>query len=112
MARSDRQRVADILEAIADIRDHTVRMRREDFAADRKTQNAVLYCVGVNGEAARLLSDTVKARSPEISWIDVVNIRHRVAHEYFRIDVDLIWKVIKDDLEPLEAALRKASPDE
>jgi uncharacterized protein with HEPN domain len=106
MARGDRERVGDILDAIADIRADTAGMDYDAFSRNPVVIRSVLYSIGVIGEAAKGLSDTSKASYPAIPWRAIAGMRDRVVHEYFRTNTRRIWEVVADDLEPLEAALR------
>lgn len=106
MARSTRQRVEDILDAITTIRDDTLGMSFEKFAEAPQTQRSVLWSIGVIGEASRHMPQVVKDACSDIPWADVIAMRNRVLHEYFRADPQLIWNVIEFDLAPLEQALR------
>jgi uncharacterized protein len=51
--------------------------------------------------------------APEIPWADIRGMRNRVAHEYFGIDVNVLWQTVREDLPPLLASLRSlaAKPD-
>jgi len=75
------------------------------FAADEKTQDAVLRNIEVIGEAAR----NVQRHHPDfaaahggVPWALMVGIRNRVSHGYFAVDWDLIWATIHQDLPGLQ----------
>lgn len=59
---------------------HVAQSSAERFVPDVQVYDAVCMCLLRIGEGARLLSDDMKARSPDIPWPDVVNLRHRIAH--------------------------------
>lgn len=107
MARGDEERIGDILAAIADIRTDTAGMGFDAFAANPAIVRAVLYSLGVIGEAAKALSAEFKASCPGIPWRAVAGVRDRIVHEYFRTNTRRIWEVVTDDLGPLEAVLRQ-----
>lgn len=108
MARSDRDRIEDILDAIASIRVDTLGMDLAGFARNGTVVRSVLYSIGVIGEAAKNIGDEVKAAHPNIPWRAISGLRDRIVHEYFRTNVRRIWDVVVDDIEPLEIALREA----
>jgi uncharacterized protein with HEPN domain len=85
----------------------------EQFAADRKTVDAVSFAIVVLGEAASALKDVGPKLAPEVPWADIRGMRNRVAHEYFGVDVKVLWETVREDLPSLLAALRAllASPD-
>jgi uncharacterized protein with HEPN domain len=84
MAHRDKEWVADILFAIADIRADTAGMDFAAFAADPSTVRAVLYSISVIGEAAKNVSPAFKEAYPGVPWRAVAGTRDRVVHEYFR----------------------------
>ncbi|WP_083767397.1 HepT-like ribonuclease domain-containing protein [Rippkaea orientalis] len=67
--------------------------------------------VHIIGEAARATSQEFKARYPEIPWRDASDVRNLTIHEYFRINLDIIWDLVENDIPPLkrqiEAILRE-----
>jgi uncharacterized protein with HEPN domain len=112
MARGDKDRVADILSAIADIHADTAGMDIASFARHPTVVRSVLYSIGVIGEAVKNVSDELKATCPDIPWRAIAGMRDRIVHEYFRTNTRRIWDVVTDDIEPLENALRVAlGPD-
>ena len=90
-------RLQDIRDAISTIRDHIA-----TGSFDRKTSDAVLYNLVVIGEAAAQISDETRARAPEIPWTKIVGLRNLIAHEYFRIDLDVIQAIVAEQLDQLD----------
>lgn len=97
----------DIIESIADIKEFTNGMTRESFSIDKKTIKAVVRSLEVIGEAANKLPDDVRDRYPKISWQEIIGMRNRLIHEYFGVDLDIVWQTIEEDLEPLDNAVKK-----
>ena len=50
------------------------------------------------GEAARAMSDETHKQYPEISWRDIIDFRNLLVHEYFRIDLKLVWKIVDKEI--------------
>lgn len=96
----------DILESISDIREFIGGMTQEDFVNDKKTINAVIRSLEVIGEAARNIPDTLTVCYPDIAWREIISIRNKLSHEYFGIDLDIVWQSTQEDLQPLEVAIR------
>ena len=99
--RSDSLFLADIREAIAKILAYTAG-GREAFLADGRTQDAVLRNIEVIGEAARNVSEATRKAHPAVPWREMADMRNKVIHDYFRLDVDVIWDVIQNDLPSLK----------
>lgn len=106
-SRKLRQRIQDILEMSLEIEDFTKSMTFIDFQNDRRTIKAVLYNLAIIGEAAGSLLPEIEILYPEIPWIDIRGIRNIVVHEYFRVNLEIIWKTIQTDLPPLVKQLRE-----
>lgn len=74
---------------------------RETLPAVPMRLDAVLYEIVVMGEAARRLSDEIRAAHPEVPWRDIIGMRSVVTHGYDQIDDDELWQVIERDLPEL-----------
>ena len=96
-----------MLDAIAEIREFTDEITFEEFQTDRKTIRAVLYDLAIIGEAVRRIPPEIEASHPEIPWDDVRGMRNIVIHEYFQVDLSIIWQTLQEDLVLLESSLRQ-----
>ena len=105
--RDWRLRLEDLLEAIRNIQSYVRGMSFADFAADAKTIRACAYEIGVIGEAATRIPAEVKARYPEVPWEKMQGIRNIIVHEYFRLDVAILWQTITQNLPPLVSLLER-----
>ena len=77
----------------------------EEFLADDLVQAAVIRCVEVIGEAARLVSEETRERAPEIPWPLIVGMRHVLAHEYGAVVLDKMYAVVTNHLPELLSRL-------
>ena len=82
----------------------------DDFARDRRTQLSVLNSVEIVGEAAAHMTDDATRMHRAIPWRDILEMRNRLLHFHFDIDLRVVWDTGRDDeavliarLEPLEA---------
>jgi uncharacterized protein with HEPN domain len=97
----------DILEAIGRIRRHVGQM---DFAAsktDEKTVDAVIRNLEVIGEAARNVPEPLRQGCPETEWCKIVALRNILIHDYFGINLEIIWDIVQHKLDDLEATCRR-----
>ena len=78
----------------------------EEFQNDEMVQAAVVRCVEVIGEAARLVSEDTRKRSPEIPWPLITGMRNVLAHEYGTVDLDEVYDVVVEQLPDLLGHLR------
>ena len=70
-------------------------------------QLPVLYSLAIIGEAVRVIPPELEASHPDIPWDDVRGMRNIVIHEYFQVNLSIIWQTIQEDLVSLEFSLRQ-----
>ena len=97
--------VADMLKAIDKMGRYTEGMDATSFAADEFTVDAVLRNLMVLGEAARNVPSEVRDAHPEIPWSRMVGLRNIVAHVYFGVDLENVWKIVSENVPPVRPAL-------
>jgi uncharacterized protein with HEPN domain len=67
----------------------------------------VLHWIEIIGEAARGVSDKVRDAHPEVPWRVITDMRNRVSHGYFDIDLDVVWNTVTRDLPKLQASVTR-----
>lgn len=97
----------DIISAISYIVDFTRNMTREGFFTDVRTQHACIRDLEVIGEAVKHIPADVRSRAPNVEWRKIAGLRDVVSHEYFGIDVDIIWDVIQSKLDVLKVEIER-----
>ena len=101
MTRGDRERLTDIAEAITRIKRYLV-----DAGEDTDLQrDAILHNLLTIGEAVKGLGEDTRGSRADIPWRQIAGLRDVIAHEYFRIDIVEIRKIVSRDLAPLSAAV-------
>ena len=88
----------DILDSGNAILDFINGINFEEFTNDRKTYSAVIREFEIIGEAVGKIPDDLKQLRPDIEWQDIKDFRNLLIHEYFGIDLEIVWQVIKEDL--------------
>lgn len=78
----------------------------EAFRKDEKTVYAVIRAVEIIGEATRNIPDDIRTKYPEIPWRDAANMRNKLVHRYFGINLEVIWQTLNEDLTMLADALQ------
>jgi len=103
--------IEDALEAISKIEKYVEGYSYADFACDEKTVDAVLMKFAVLGEAIKHIPEEVRRRYPDVPWKKMAGMRDKLVHEYFGVQLDVIWETIKRDLPAaklmLETVLQK-----
>lgn len=110
--RTDREFVSDIQEAIRRVMDYTSGMTYEAFLADTKTQDAVVRNLEIIGEAAKNLSENIRAKRADIPWKGMTGIRDKLIHHYFGVNLDIVWQVATADLPQLTDSLTTMADEE
>lgn len=80
------------------------------FEASRLHQNAVVRSLEIIGEAACKLSSDFTAVYPAIPWRNIINTRHRLIHAYSDVRLDIVWRIVKQQLPLLVAQLQPLVP--
>ena len=104
--RDWKERVQDILDAIAEIQAFTRSMDYDTFRADAKTLRAVELDFIVIGEAANQIPGEVEEAHPHVPWSLMRATRNRLVHVYFSVDDRLLWETVQNDLPVLIPALQ------
>ena len=107
MPRDYKQHLDDILEAITFIREYVKSMDYKAFEADRKTQDAVIRNLEIIGEAARTVPEEVRDKAAEIQWHKIIALRNILIHEYFGVNLKILWDVVQNKLDAVENACRR-----
>lgn len=110
--RDDLLYFGDMLDAARRGHSKVATKSREDFMADRDTQDIVIRMIQIVGEAARRVPESTRLKHSEIDWPAIIGMRHKVVHDYFKIDFDVVWDTATESLPPLIAALEKVTPPE
>ncbi len=83
----------DILESAQRIIEYTEEMTYEEFSLDNKTVDAVIRNFEIIGEASKLLPEELKEKYSSIDWYRIRGFRNRIVHDYFGVDLEIVWKI-------------------
>ena len=104
--RDDRERLRDVLEAIERIEKYAVR-GREALASEDLLQTWVVHHLMIIGEACRALSVDFRTKHPTEVWALAAGLRNVIVHEYFGVDLAVVWRVIERDLPALKERVQE-----
>ena len=99
--RDWRFRVRDIAASVQAAIDYTNGMTFEEFAADRRTRDAVIRNLITMGESVRWIPGPIREANPNVPWTTMRGVRNVVVHEYFGVDDRILWDTLERDLPPL-----------
>ncbi len=92
----------DILESISKCQTYTANLSFEDFSIQSIVIDAVTRNLEIIGEAANQVPKEIQDKFPEIPWRKIIGLRNRVIHEYFGVDISIIWFIVKNELPTLK----------
>src|SRR6266404_6075378 len=107
MPRDSDVYVGDIIHAVRKIRVYTAAMTREQFDRDEKTIDAVVRNLEIIGEAVKHVPELLRDQAPHIPWKRIAGLRDLLIHQYFGIDLEIIWDIVQNKLTELDEAARK-----
>jgi uncharacterized protein with HEPN domain len=94
-----------IQEAIGLIEEYARGRQRQDLDREPMLRQAIERNIEIISEASRRLPDTMKVRYPDIPWPAIAAIGNVLRHEYYTVELDVIWRIATRDLRPLAAAV-------
>jgi uncharacterized protein with HEPN domain len=97
----------DIETAVERIERYVAGLTKASFLADDKTVDAVVRNLEIVGEATRRLDEDFRRRNPVLPWAQIAGLRNRIVHDYFGLDLEIIWQVISHDVPKLRAEVKK-----
>jgi uncharacterized protein with HEPN domain len=103
--------VEDVLDAIRKAQAFCAGMTFETFAADDKTVWATIRAIEVVGEAAKNVPPRVRTKHPDIPWPDVIGMRSKLIHDYFGIDLHVVWATVQEDFPRLLPGFERLRDD-
>ncbi|MBK9215584.1 MAG: DUF86 domain-containing protein [Chloracidobacterium sp.] len=102
-SRHDSLYLYDIIECCERVADYVNGVVESDYDVNPMMQDALVRNIEVIGEAVKNLSQELKEAHPNIAWVQIARMRDKIAHHYFRINLDLVWKTAIEDLPRLNA---------
>jgi uncharacterized protein with HEPN domain len=104
----DQTSLLDIAKAAQSVLEFVNGMNLDGFAADAKTQSAVLYQIAILGEAVKRLSPEFREQHPTVDWRAMAGMRDKLIHDYGDVDIKRVWSTVQtsipqllSDIEPL-----------
>ena len=96
-----------INDEIAFVLSKTEGISQEDFNKDDVLSRAVIRSLEIVGEASKKLPQEFKEKYPHIDWKEIAGTRDKLIHDYFGVDYDIVWDIIKNELPELQAEINR-----
>lgn len=97
----------DIIEAAKRIEKYTKGLTLEKFKKDNLVLDGVVRNLEIIGEAVKNIPTNVKDKHPDIEWKKIAGLRDILAHEYFGIDIEILWDIVENKLPDLKKELSR-----
>lgn len=102
----DIPRIEHMIEAIDNAMEYTSSFNtKEEFVSNKAMLHATIYNIQIIGEAVNRLTKEFKVHYSHIPWLQIEKMRHILVHDYYKVNFDYIWLVVKEDLLPLKEQL-------
>ena len=97
--------IEHILLCIDKIQEYTKNLTTQDFNNNELIQDAVIRNIEIIGEATKKISKDLKSQYQEIPWKEMSGMRDKLIHDYFGVDVDVVWKTVNEDIPYLKSLI-------
>ena len=103
--------ISDILENIDLITNSVKDVSKEKFVRDLNLRDATVRRLEIIGEAVKNVPFSFRDKYQDVPWKDIAGFRDVILHSYFRVDLELLWTVVKEELPDLKIKILKVSQD-
>lgn len=97
----------DIRDSIRKIEKYTRGASFEKFSHDEKSIDAIARNILTIGEAADHIPKEIKEKNPDVVWKEIKGMRNKIVHEYFGVDVEILWKTVQEDIPVFKKQIAK-----
>jgi uncharacterized protein with HEPN domain len=107
MKKNPKILIGHILDSIQDIEKYANHTTKEKFVGMKMMQDAIIRRIEIIGEAVKNLSLPFRKLYPHIEWKDMAGMRDMLIHEYFGVNINVVWKTIQKDIPKLKQQMEE-----
>ena len=108
MSQPDTLFLEHMLQALDRIEELLARTTREEFDEDWVVQDALIRELEIVGEAAGRVSSDLARSHPDIPWKEITGLRHKLIHDYFTVDLGIVWKTAAHEAAEVRPLIEQA----
>ncbi|MGO8820451.1 MAG: DUF86 domain-containing protein [Desulfomonilaceae bacterium] len=112
MRRDYRASIEDIEYCLDRIRTLTIGLTFEEFTQNLMKQEAILRNLEIIGEAVKNIPEVARRKYPNIDWVRIAGLRDIIIHQYFGIDLEIIWDILKTKIPAFDVQVRQIIQEE
>ncbi len=105
--RNDKLYIFDIKKCCQKIEEYLENVTEDDFLKNEMLQDALVRNIEIIGEASKNLSAELRKENPQIAWREIMRMRDKIVHHYFRLNLDVIWQTATEDIPNLKPEIEK-----
>lgn len=99
--------IKHIRDAITDIEHSVKNLSQNEFKENKDIKDATIRRIEIIGEATKNVPESFRTKHPEIPWSDIAGMRDKLIHEYFGVNLDRVWVVVKKDIPTLKRQIKE-----
>ena len=107
MSREHRLFLEDMLQACEKVIRYAQGLTQEQFVANEQAFDAVMRNLEIIGEACKHVPPEVRTQHPSVDWRRIAGLRDVVIHEYFGVDIEIVWDVVTREVPALLEQLKR-----
>jgi len=102
MSRDEAVYLKHVLDAISRIEEYVQGIEETDFKQNYLIQDGVIRQLEIIGEAVKRISNEIRLKYQNIPWQDIAGTRDKLIHQYFGVDIEKVWVMVKEDIPVLK----------
>ncbi|MBA7620365.1 hypothetical protein ES703_27714 [subsurface metagenome] len=104
--KNDMAFIEHVLDSINAIEKFSKNITKKELISNRLKQSAIIREIEIIGEAVKNISNRTKERHKEVAWKEIIGTRDKIIHHYFGVDMNIIWKILREDLPELKRQMQ------
>lgn len=96
----------DIVEFCEHLEEYVQGVEKRVFLENRMLQDALVRKLELIGEAAKNLGEEIREQNQSIPWREIARMRDKVIHHYFKVDLDIVWQTVINDIPKLKSEIK------